>query len=90
MFEPSVSVIVPVRNGEPTIGACIASLRRLDYPKAKLEAIVVDNASTDRTGALLAAYGGEIKCVSERRRGVAATRNRGLRVAEGEAIAMRL
>lgn len=87
MFEPSVSVIVPVRNGAATIAACVESLLGLDYPKHKSEVIVVDNGSTDRTGALLAGYDGEIRIVSEHRRGAAAARNRGLRAAGGEVIA---
>ncbi len=45
---PSVSVVVPVHNSEDTIGACLESIFNLDYPKDKLEVIVVDD-STDRT-----------------------------------------
>ena len=87
MLEPSVSVVVPVRNGAATIAACVESLLRLDYPRQRFEVIVVDNGSTDRTGALLEAYDREIGIVSERRRGAAAARNRGLRAAGGEVIA---
>ena len=87
MFQPDVSVIVPVRNGEATIADCIESLLRLAYPKRKLKLIVVDNASTDRTAELLAAHRGDITVASERRRGAAAARNRGLSVAEGHVVA---
>ncbi len=48
-FEPKVSVIVAARNEEAHIGACIKSLIRLDYPREKLEAIIVNDSSTDRT-----------------------------------------
>ncbi len=42
---PSVSVVVPVYNSEDTIGACLESIFNLDYPKEKLEVIVVDDSN---------------------------------------------
>lgn len=44
---PLVSVVVPARNEQRGIGAAIASLRALDYDR--VEVIVVDDQSTDRT-----------------------------------------
>lgn len=44
---PLISVIVPVYNASPTLSLCLNSLEKLDYPKSKLEIIVVDNGSTD-------------------------------------------
>ncbi len=44
---PSVSVIVPVRNEEHNIGACLESLARQDYPH--FEVVVVDDHSEDGT-----------------------------------------
>ncbi len=46
---PSVSVIVPAYNEEESIGKTIESLMALDYPKGKLEIIVVNDGSKDRT-----------------------------------------
>ncbi|MDP7506625.1 MAG: glycosyltransferase [Candidatus Woesearchaeota archaeon] len=46
---PRVSVIVPAYNEEKTIARTIKSLLNLDYPKDKLEIIVVDDGSTDDT-----------------------------------------
>lgn len=46
---PTVAVIVPCWNEEKTVHGTIESLLALDYPKDKLEIIVVDDGSTDRT-----------------------------------------
>lgn len=47
--EPDVSIIVAARDEEEFIGECLTSLRRLDYPSSKLEIIIVNDGSTDRT-----------------------------------------
>ncbi len=47
-----VSVLVPARDEERGVGACLASLSAQTYPD--LEIIAVDDGSTDRTPALLA------------------------------------
>jgi cellulose synthase/poly-beta-1,6-N-acetylglucosamine synthase-like glycosyltransferase len=51
--EPTVSVIVAARNEEDRIAGCLNSLRNLEYPLEKLEIIVIDDASTDRTGEII-------------------------------------
>jgi cellulose synthase/poly-beta-1,6-N-acetylglucosamine synthase-like glycosyltransferase len=48
-YQPAVTVIVAARNEEETIGGCIESLSRLDYPADKLEIIIVNDRSTDGT-----------------------------------------
>jgi cellulose synthase/poly-beta-1,6-N-acetylglucosamine synthase-like glycosyltransferase len=54
---PRLSIIVPARNEEQGVRTAVQSLLRQDYPA--LELIVVDDRSTDRTGAILAALAGE-------------------------------
>ena len=46
---PFVSVIVPAYNEEKTITGTVHSLLNLDYPKDKLEIIIIDDGSTDST-----------------------------------------
>lgn len=46
---PGVSIIVPAWNEEKGIGRTIESLIKIDYPLDKLEIIVVDDGSTDKT-----------------------------------------
>lgn len=44
-----ISVLVPARNEEENIGACLESLLRQSYPKNLYQVIVIDDHSTDRT-----------------------------------------
>ncbi|MFH2101744.1 MAG: TIGR03111 family XrtG-associated glycosyltransferase [Chloroflexota bacterium] len=46
---PRVSIIIPVANGEKSLGQCLQSIRQQTYPARQLEVVVVDNASTDDT-----------------------------------------
>ena len=46
---PRVSVVLCARNEEQIIRRCLDSLAALDYPPDRIELIVVDDESTDRT-----------------------------------------
>ncbi|MEZ2277756.1 MAG: glycosyltransferase family 2 protein [Microcoleus sp.] len=53
MFLPEVSVVVPIYNGEADLPELIECLRSQTYPPDKVEYILVDNNSRDRTSAIL-------------------------------------
>jgi glycosyltransferase involved in cell wall biosynthesis len=46
---PLVSVIIATKNEEKNIENCIKSIKNQTYPSDKIELLVVDNNSTDRT-----------------------------------------
>lgn len=46
---PSISLLIPAYNEETRIAKTIDSILEQNYPKEKLEIIVIDDASTDRT-----------------------------------------
>lgn len=88
-FQPMVSVIVPAYNEEELIGNCIESLLALDYPKEKLELIVVNDGSKDGTQKECEKYAGEIKLINLAKNSgtKAVPLNRGLSEANGEIVA---
>lgn len=49
------SIIIPARNEEDYIGACVQCILDQDYPSALFEVIVIDDHSTDRTAAIIEA-----------------------------------
>ncbi|MDD5476673.1 MAG: glycosyltransferase [Candidatus Omnitrophica bacterium] len=51
-----VSVVITTRNEEKNIGNCLDSINRQDYPRDKIEVIVVDNNSTDNTQEIAKRY----------------------------------
>lgn len=53
---PMVSVIVAGKDEELNIGGCIESMLKIDYPHDKLEIILVNDRSTDRTGEIMQTY----------------------------------
>ena len=46
---PFVTIMVPACNEENTVGKTVESLLGLDYPKKKLQIIVIDDGSVDNT-----------------------------------------
>jgi cellulose synthase/poly-beta-1,6-N-acetylglucosamine synthase-like glycosyltransferase len=53
---PSVAIVVPCFNEEKTVAGTLNSLLALEYPKGKLEIIVVDDGSTDATNKIVSAF----------------------------------
>ena len=56
---PAVSAVMVVRNEEAVIARKLDNLLTLDYPREKLEVVVVSDGSSDGTAAILAEYAGD-------------------------------
>lgn len=83
---PPVSIVIPVKNSERTLGLLLESLRKLEYPRDRLEIIVVDNASTDATASVARSFP-EVILISEGKPSSYAARNAGIRKSRYEYIA---
>jgi glycosyltransferase involved in cell wall biosynthesis len=46
---PKISVIIPTKNSAKTLPFCLKSIRLQDYPQDRIEIIIVDGYSRDRT-----------------------------------------
>jgi len=58
-----VSIIVPCRNEERFIGRCLDSIMANDYPKDRLEVLVVDGNSGDATRKIVREYAQKYQCI---------------------------
>ena len=87
----TVSIIIPCRNEEKYIGKCLDSIISQDYPKDKLEVIVVDGMNADGTRTIIEDYTNRysfVKLVDNPRRITPVALNTGIRSAKGEVIVM--
>jgi glycosyltransferase involved in cell wall biosynthesis len=88
MVEMLVSVIVPVRNGERFVGRTLESALSQTY--RLLEVVVVDDGSTDQTGAILeaaAARDSRLRFLRGTHAGAPTARNLAISQARGDLIA---
>jgi hypothetical protein len=84
--HPLVSVIITAHDREKYIAQAIESVLSQIYQQVEL--IVVDDGSTDGTGAIIASYGSRLVCLHNPIAcGVSAARNRGIAAAGGKYIA---
>lgn len=87
-WEPKVSIILPAYNEEEYLADSLRSILSVDYPRDKLEIIVVDDGSTDDTFRIAKSFeDGIIKAYTKKNGGKGAALNFGIGKAEGELIA---
>jgi glycosyltransferase involved in cell wall biosynthesis len=79
----SISVVLPVFNGEPFIGEAIESMLAQTRPASEL--IVIDDGSTDGSAAVAERFPG-VRLIRTENRGPAAARNTGVAVSTGDLI----
>lgn len=56
---PTVSILIPAHNEELVIENTLQAMLRLNYPQEKLEIIVINDNSSDQTGAIIDRYAQE-------------------------------
>ncbi len=84
-MDAMVSVVIPTKNNGDILEKCLRSIQNLDYPKDKIEIIIVDGYSTDNTVEIAKKYG--CKVIFEDKGTISYARDIGVKHAEGEFIA---
>lgn len=89
MDIPLVSIVIPSRNESRFIGKCLDSILANDYPKDKLDILVIDGMSEDATKSVLKTYMEKfsfIRVFDNHRKIVPSAMNIGIRHALGRII----
>src|SRR5690349_20149168 len=85
--HPLVSIVIPVYNGEKYLRDSLDSILAQTY--LHTEVLVMDDASTDGTAAILESYGDRIQVYRQPgNRGIYANANDGISKARGDYIAI--
>ncbi|MCL6098815.1 MAG: glycosyltransferase family 2 protein, partial [Bacteroidetes bacterium] len=95
-FEyPTCSILIPAHNEEKVIGKTIEAMMKLVYPKDKLQILVINDGSTDKTKEIIQSYSQMDSRVElfdipegEGGKGKSRTLNIGRRAAKGDVIAI--
>lgn len=82
---PKISVLVPAHNEAESISRTLRSIFKVDYPKNKMEVIVVDNASTDNTAEIAKKFP-RAKVYKIKKKGKSFALEKGFSVSKGSVI----
>lgn len=81
----SVSILIPVRNGEQYVRDKLESITRLRYPQELLQIVVISDGSTDRSAAIAREFPG-VEVIELPPSGKCAALNRAMECATGEIL----
>lgn len=81
-FNPKVTIVIPVYNGEQYLKNAIDSA--LDQTYKNIEVLVVNDGSKDKTDEIAKSYGNKIKYINKTNGGVASALNVALKEMSGE------
>lgn len=92
---PTCAILIPAHNEEKVIGATIASMLELEYPKEKLKIIVINDGSKDKTKEIILEFARKDARVQlfdvpegEGGKGKSRALNLGIKQADAEVIAI--
>ncbi len=87
-WEPRVAIIIPCYNEESTLAGTAKAALNLDYPKDKLEIILVNDGSTDGTQAVMEQFRGnpQVRIINKENGGKHTALNAGIALTDAEII----
>ena len=85
--KPSISIIIPVKNGNATLNGCLQGIQKQTLYN-QCEIIVIDSGSTDGTLDILKGYPVRVYQIPPETFNHGATRNYGVSLAQGEFVVM--
>jgi glycosyltransferase involved in cell wall biosynthesis len=86
---PLVSILIPCRNERKYIGECLESILKQDYPKEKMEVLVIDGASEDGTREIIQDYSKKypfIRIINNQKKFTNFAWNLGIKESRGEIL----
>jgi glycosyltransferase involved in cell wall biosynthesis len=85
--EPTVTVLVNTYNHERFIAQALSSVLEQDFPATKIETIVVDDGSTDRTSEIARSYVPRVRYIHKTNGGQVSAFHTGVAEARGQIVA---
>lgn len=92
---PTCSILIPAHNEEKVIANTIESMLKFNYPKEKLQIIIINDGSTDSTKEIIRSFVDKDSRIElydipkgEGGKGKSRTLNLGIRIAKGDVIAI--
>ena len=91
VMNPNVSIIIPIYNVEKYVAECLNSVFSQTYDHSKIECIIVDDCTPDKSmdvvNKIIGEYNGEMTFITHQHKenkGLSAARNTGISIATGE------
>lgn len=82
------SIVIRAYNAEKTLSRAVESALAQDFPKDAYEIIIVDDGSTDATGAIADSFAPRCRVINQENQGPAKAANRGFKEARGEYVSL--
>lgn len=83
---PSISIVIPTLNAEGPLPECLKRISVQNYPKDKLEIVIADGGSTDKTVEIAKKFGARV--VLNKLKTGEAGKAAGVKAAKGEIVAL--
>jgi cellulose synthase/poly-beta-1,6-N-acetylglucosamine synthase-like glycosyltransferase len=55
-YQPMVSILIAARNEEKNLPDCLSSIEKIEYPRDKIQVLIINDRSSDRTSEIAQTY----------------------------------